>query len=153
MPAWPRIHTATAAIEPDGSTTVAGPEPAAVATSGSDAGVDMGSPETLLTCALAWSYARSLRSRAAERGLAWRSLEIVVDATLDRNRHGPRVSRFDLRVDLVLDAATEARSLDGVLDAALDHCLVAASVAAPIVLHGRLHPGAPAPRTAAAHHG
>lgn len=152
MPAWPRIHTATAALAPDGSTTVAGPEPAAVAGNGSDTGVDMGSPETLLTCALAWSYARALQQRAADRELEWRSLEIVVDATLDHNRLGPRVTRFDLRVDLVCAAHAPDPALDGLLDAALERCLVTATVAAPIALHGRVHrAGTPAP--VAAPHG
>ncbi len=130
MTSWPYVHTASAAVTPEGQLSVAGPEPAAVTTAGFHLGGvgDMGSPETLMVCAVAWSFAAAFRTEAAAAGVPWDELEIAVDGTVDRNRHGPRFSRFD--VNLTVDVRTEHRAaLEQVGERALAHSLVTNSLA------------------------
>jgi len=138
MQAWPRIHSASAAIGPEGCTAVAGPEPAAVATFDGAADMEGGSPETLLTSALAWSYARAVRAEAAQQGLEWDSLEVTVDGTIDRNRRGTRFSGFDVSVVLDCPGTTSAVAAPHWLERALGRCLVAASLQAPITVQGHI---------------
>ncbi len=130
MTSWPYVHTASAAVTPEGQISVAGPEPAAVTTAGFHLGGvgDMGSPETLMVCAVAWSFAAAFRTETAAAGVPWDELEIAVDGTVDRNRQGPRFSRFD--VNLKVDARTEHRAaLEHAGGRALAHCLVTNSLA------------------------
>lgn len=129
MTSWPYIHTASAAVTPEGQISVAGPEPAAVSTAGFHlAGVgDMGSPETLMVCAVAWSFATAFRAGAAGAGIPWDALDIAVDGTVDRNRHGPRFSRFD--VTLAVDSlTTDQAALERTARHALAECLVTNSL-------------------------
>lgn len=138
MTSWPYVHTASAAVTPEGQISVAGPEPAAVTTVGFRLGgvADMGSPETLMVCALAWSLAATFRAETAAAGIPWDTLEITVDGTLDQNRDGPRFSRFD--VNLALDARTgDQGRIEHAGQRALAGCLVANSLAARA--HVRIH--------------
>lgn len=114
MTSWPYVHTASAAVTPEGQISIAGPEPAAVTTVGFQLGGvgDMGSPETLMVCAVAWSFVAAFRTETAAAGVPWDELEIAVDGTVDRNRHGSRFSRFD--VHLTVNARMDDR-------AALEH--------------------------------
>lgn len=140
MTSWPYVHTASAAVTPEGQISVAGPEPAAVTTTGFDLGGvgDMGSPETLMVCAVAWSLAAAFRSEAAAAGVPWDELEIAVDGTVDRNRHGPRFSRFDM--NLTVDARMEHRTaLEHAGERALAHCLVTNSLASGTAVDIRIH--------------
>lgn len=130
MTSWPYVHTASGAVTPEGQISVAGPEPAAVTTAGFHLGGvgDMGSPETLMVCAVAWSFAAAFRTEAAAAGVPWDELEIAVDGTVDRNRQGPRFSRFD--VNLTVDARTvDQAALEYAGERALAHCLVTNSLA------------------------
>lgn len=130
MSSWPWVHTASAAVSPEGQVSVAGPEPAAVTTAGFQLGGigDMGSPETLMVGALAWSFASAFRAETAGAGLQWDALEISVDGTIDRNRRGARFSRFD--INLTVDAPAVYRvTLGQAADRALAACLVASSLA------------------------
>ena len=152
MTAWPYIHTASAAITPEGEVSVAGPEPAAVTIAGFELGgvADMGSPETLMTCAVAWSFARSFRTETTAAGIPWETLELGVDGTVDRHRGGARFARFDITLD-IRGAAERAPALRRAAERALRECLVANSLAAPAHVAVRLQP---ATRTAtAAEHG
>lgn len=138
MTSWPYVHTASAAVTPEGQISVAGPEPAAVTTAGFRLGgvADMGSPETLMVCAVAWSFAGAFRTETAAAGIPWDTLEITVDGTLDRNRHGPRFSRFD--VNLAVEARTDDRgALEHAGQRALAGCLVTNSLVARA--HVRMH--------------
>lgn len=130
MTSWPYVHTASAAVTPEGQISVAGPEPAAVTTAGFHLGGvgDMGSPETMMVCAVAWSFAAAFRSEAAAAGIPWDALEIAVDGTVDHNRHGPRFSRFD--INLSVAARTEDRAaLELAGERALAGCMVTNSLA------------------------
>lgn len=130
MTSWPYIHTASAAVEPEGQISVAGPEPAAVTTAGFHLGGvgEMGSPETLMVCALAWSFAAAFRTETAAADIAWDALEIAVDGTVDCNRRGPRFARFD--VNAIVDARTnDQTALKHAGERALAGCLVTNSLA------------------------
>jgi organic hydroperoxide reductase OsmC/OhrA len=130
MTSWPRVHTASAAVSPEGQTAIAGPEPAAVTTAGFQLGGlgDMGSPETLVVSALAWSFATAFRTEMARASLHWDALELSVDGTIDRNRRWVRFSRFDIH--LTVDApANDREPLGQTAERALAGCLVAHSLA------------------------
>lgn len=153
MTAWPYIHTATAAITPEGQVSVAGPEPSAVSTAGFELGGvgDMGSPQTLMTCAVAWSFATSFRIEAAAAGIPWDTADLGVDGTVDRNRGGARFARFDLTLDIQAPAErTEA--LRRAADRALRHSLATNSLAAPTHVAVRVHPAPEATTNAGSGH-
>lgn len=149
MTSWPYIHTASAAVTPEGQISVAGPEPAAVTTAGFHLGGvgDMGSPETLMVCALAWSFAAAFRTETVAAGIAWDALEIAVDGTVDRNRHGPRFARFD--VNLIVDSRTnDQTALKQAGERALAGCLVANSLSSGADVDIRVRSSNVTPRTA-----
>lgn len=149
MTSWPYIHTASAAVTPEGQISVAGPEPAAVTTAGFHLGAagDMGSPETLMVCAVAWSFAAAFRTEAAAAGIPWNELEIAVDGTVDRNRHGPHFSRFDvhLKVDSRMD---DQAALEQAGQRALAGCMVTNSLAGSTHVGIRVQSRAEIPHTA-----
>lgn len=141
MTSWPWVHTASAAVSPEGQISVAGPEPAAVTTAGFQLGGvgDMGSPETLMVGALAWSFAAAFRAETTSAGLQWDALEISVDGTIDCNRRGARFSRFD--INLTVDAPADYRvTLGQAADRALAGCLVASSLASETWLNLHIRP-------------
>lgn len=105
------------------------------------------SPETLLAAAVADCYILSFRAVARASQLAWRKLEVSVDAVLDRVEGVTRFTHFRIKPVLCIDDEAGDALAQTVLAKAKRACLVSNSMMATSELDPTILAGAAACQT------
>lgn len=102
------------------------------------------SPETLLSAAVADCFALTFRAVARASRLAWRDLEVDVQATLDRTDGVTRFTHFEIRAALEVEDAASQALAEASLAKSKRACLVTQSLLAPCELEAVVRVAPPA---------
>ena len=87
------------------------------------------SPETLLCAAVADCFVLTFRAIAQASKLAWQSLELDAEGTLDRVEGGMRFTGMRLRARLRVPAGSDASRATRLLERSEKSCLITRSLA------------------------
>jgi len=134
MQDFPHVYRASAVSAPDGEVTLASQGLAAIASAAPHEFGGPGnrwSPETLLVAAVADCFTLSFRAVATASKLAWTSLDVQADGTLDKVERATRFTKIEVRATLRVPAGVDAARAQRLLERAEQICLISNSLVCP----------------------
>ena len=132
MEPLPHHYPVQARSKPAGSVTLSAPGLPALSSSPPrefDGPGNEWSPESLLCAAVADCFTLTFRAIAQASKLAWDTLDVSVEGTVDRAEGGMRFTALGIRARLAVPAGTPAERAQRLLEKAEKGCLVTRSLA------------------------
>ena len=98
-----------------------------------DGPVGYWSPETLLAAAVANCFILTFRSMSRHTKLSWTTLDVRVDAKLDKTSEGLRFTAFNIAATLTAPGV-DAEAAEALMHKAEEQCLITRSLNAEVTL-------------------
>jgi organic hydroperoxide reductase OsmC/OhrA len=141
MEPFPHHYTAVARAESEGDVALESAGLPALASAGPAEFGGPGnrwSPETLLVAALADCFILTFRAVARASKLAWSSLRVEVEGTLDRVERATQFTGFRVRASLEVPAGTDEALARRLLEKSERGCLISSSLKASVHLEASI---------------